>query len=344
MTALAALAFAVAVAFWPGLLSAAVAPRWSLIAVGLPLTSWLDPRRLTRGAQICVSIVIAYAAVSLLWTPDALSGENDLCRLVLFGLAVLAGANVENLSPVMRAMGWGVAISSVLVIPQSLGWSPVIEAAPPAGLFFNRDFLAEIAAVLFVWACFAKHGKLLAMVLAVPLAICGSRIALLCVAAGMIAGSTRYARRFVTAVFLAIVACFAVITIFYPYKVNTAIIRFGIWELTLRGTTIAGDGIGSYIATFPWEYAHSDLLQSFYELGIGGIALSTLFVLAVRAESSRAIRAAVVCMAVQYATAFPLHLPATAFLAGLLVGHVARVGDRVGVVGYVGGGGVGARA
>jgi hypothetical protein len=299
------------------------------MAAGMPLASWLDPRRLSRTAQILVAAMVAYAALSLLWTPVQLSGMNDFCWLVLFAGAVLLGANIEDLDSVLRAMGWGVAVSSAFAIGQLLGWHPVAEFAGPAGLFFNGDFLAEIAAVLFVYAFYVEALPLV-IALSIPLAFCGSRVALLSAGLGLLVSRREIAFWGVGALVMA--AGFATL---WASKGASAAARFDIWYTTAAGITIFGHGIGSFVTTYPsWERAHSDFLQSLYEMGIGALPLVALFGLAARWADTIPVKAALVCIGAQYLTAFPLHLPATAFLAGVLVGNVVRVRDGVCHIGY----------
>lgn len=334
------LAFTVAIAFWPGLLSSAVAPRWALMAVGLPLCSRLDPREIDPRAQILIGALLTYAAASLLWSTGPLDGWNDLFRLLIFLGAILAGSNQEDLSPVMRAMAWGVAVSALLVPFQLAGHSPVDEASIPAGLFYNRDFLAEAAAVFFVWAVFSREVWLAAL-LAIPLAVSGSRVALLCAAAGILSAGSRK-----TMIGAACLVAVAVGVMFvFPNKIGSAETRLVLWQGGIGGIVPFGQGLGSFMAAHPtWEYAHSDLIQSFYELGIGAIPLLAFLIFATISPASAAIRGAMVCVFGEYLIAFPLHLPATTLVAGLLAGNLVRGRTAARAFGYVGRGGLVANA
>lgn len=59
------LGFLVAVAYWPGLISAAVVPRWAILAVALPLLSWLDPRQIRLGIAGALVVLLLAIAISL---------------------------------------------------------------------------------------------------------------------------------------------------------------------------------------------------------------------------------------------------------------------------------------
>lgn len=328
------LGFAVAVAFWPGLISAAVVPRWALLAAGLPLVSWLDPRRLSPVALGLLGAAVLYAALSLAWAPDPVRGVNDLIRLLILGAAMLVGANLNDIGPVMRAMAWGVAVSCVLAIVQMFGWSIVAQAAPPAGLFYNRDFLAEIAAVFFVWAVLSREWAVIPLLL-IPLAVSGSRIALIGVAAGFMVLRPRIS----IPIALVAITLIAAVTAGFSDKVTTIGARLDIWRVALGGITLWGNGLESFTAAYPAsEYAHSDFFQSLYELGIGALPLLVLLLMATWQGGASPLGAAMACVLAEYFVAFPLHLPTSAFVVGLLAGHLVRHRGRHCRIEYLSGG------
>jgi hypothetical protein len=315
------LGFFVATAFWPGLLDAATAPRWAVIAAGVPLVSRLDPGSVRRWPLALFGLWLAYAALSLLWAPDRLTAAHELFRLLILAAVFLAAANLDDIGPVLRLFGWGVAASSFLAVPQFLGWSPVGEAVAPAGLFYNRDFLAELVAPLLVWAVWRRDWWLAVALSPAPL-LCQSRVALIAIAAGLgwhVWQSARW-RWLVPAV----AACVLLVAALTLGKTDSTLERLAIWQAALSDPRIFGHGMGAFTAAFPvWEYAHSDALQAVYELGIGA-GLPALLVLVLCRNARRAIGAASIAMAVEIAIAFPLHLPASGFLAVLLAGGLAR--------------------
>jgi hypothetical protein len=196
-------------------------------------------------------------------------------------------------------------------------------------LFFNCDFLAEIAAILGVWTALESRFVLVAL-LSVPMMASGSRVALLSAGVGFACVSPLLA---LGAGALAIVMT----TLLAPDKMASALDRLVIWRAAVTGITVFGNGLGSFTAAYPfWEYAHSDFLQFSYELGVGVLPFVVVLALALRTKQIP-IRAALGCLATQFVVAFPLHLPATTFVAGVLVGHVARRRSSADMGQYVGG-------
>lgn len=331
------LAFGVTVAYWPGILASAVAPRWALLAVGLPLISWLDPRALPRHMLWLPVLFLAYAALSVMWSSDPLEGAHEWIHFAIFGTAMLAGANLssEKIDMVFRAIACGLVASLAIGAAQMAGYSPLAnQGASPSGLFFNRDFLAEFAAIVFVWAVMSRELRA-AVIASIPLIFCGSRVALSAAVVALLLVRPRRVLLVVPAAAAGLVAA----SVLWPGKLVSVNERLAMWWDAITNTTLFGHGLGSYAADHPvWEHAHSDLLQSGYELGIGGLLPAALMVAALARPAPAPLRAVVVCIAVEYAVAFPLHLPAPAFVAGIVLGYLLQRRGDVRVVRSLGGG------
>lgn len=325
---MAILGFLIAVAYCPAFTSGSVA-RWIVLAAGLPLLS-LDPRGVPALVSAGLALVLGYAILTLLWSPDPLGGLLSIFHLILFSGVMFAASWLKSIDRVMVAIGWGLAISAAICIAQSLGFMLGIPSdAEPSGLFVNRDFLAEAAAPVFVWALLTRRLTLSAVMCA-PLALCGSRVAVLSIIAGLVR------RSWVAA--LSLVALLIAFT-FGPGKLYSLGVREEIWSAALAHLAAFGNGIGWFAYAYPhYETAHSDVLQGFDEIGIAAFALFAvpLYVLWF-AQEHRAERAALLAIVVQMAVAFPLHLPVGTFLAGLLAGHLARFVPRHGWLGIAGG-------
>lgn len=314
--------FLVAVAYWPGINSAAIAPRWAIIAIGCPLLSLLDPRSL-RAPTIGI---VALGGLSVFWASDHFTALEQLIRLLIITEAMLLSANLDDITPVLKGFFWGMALNGALVIAQWLGYHPVMEGTPPAGLFWNRDFFAEAAAPILVWATASNAWRMIwaLPLIAFPISLSGSRVACLAFFAGIAARKPK-------TTCLVGMFVFTAYSLWYPDKIQNALQRFTVWRDAVGEPSLFGQGIGSFTAAFPvWEYAHSDLLQSHYELGALGLGCYLgLLAIAFSAPASAALRATLVALAVEMAVASPLHFPATAFLFAMVAGHLVGVRGAV---------------
>ena len=316
-------AFVVMTAFWPGLLSAGTAPRWSLLAVVVPLLARLDRVIFSRRMGALLLGGIGYGLIGLWANGFPLDGDYHAFHFLILVGVVIAAAGMDDIESVMIGATFGISVSALLAVVQMSGWSPVYEFSAPAGLFINRDILAETAAPLFVWALVRKR-YWLSVCPAIPLMLCQSRAAILMVGVGLLWAAWRSSKRLIPAVVVIIVLTVGMLSI-SPDKMTTTVDRLGAWQTTVSGITLFGHGIGSFSIAYPfWQFSHSDVLQAFYELGIGAIPFMVLAGLLVWGRDHLAERAAFIALLTGAAVSWPLHLPATGFVAGLLCGHLAR--------------------
>jgi hypothetical protein len=326
-------AFIVAVAYWPGLFSAASMPRWWAIALAVPLAFDLDPSNLRRPFAVCLLAFLACAAASIIVAPDVQAASLDLLFLGLLVAVAFGAAGVENIDEVVSAFCWGIAASAVLCVPQAMGWSPVFQTSPPAGLFTNSEVLAEIAAPLLIWAAMKRRWPQAALML-IPLALCHSRIAVLAVAVGALyawPARSLWAKVGIAAALLAAGA--ASVAVFGPDKIGSGMTRFVLWGTAVESIVPLGRGMGWWAFAHPnglEQVVHSDVLQYAVELGAGSIFLLLVPFFVINGGSGHAAeRAAFVVLCTEALVSFPLHLPASGFLVALLAGGLAR--ERVGV-------------
>ena len=323
------LAFVVSVAYWPGILGQTTTPRWVALAIGLALVSRLDPRKVEPKILCLLSLGLAWAAVGLAWTPDRLAGMLQLFYFGTFGLAFIAAAGEADFDGIMTGFALGIGVSSTLAIPQVFGWSPVVEFNVPAGLFFNREILAELAAPVAVWAVLRRSP--LAVLPLLPLALCQSRVGVLSAALGLLYAWKARTRTKVLALSILAVAASASILWLGPGKLYSGEERMAIWRAAAAGMTLFGRGIGWFQHAHPlYDTAHSDGLQAFAEFGVGA-----LFWLAIpalifwRKRGSDVERAVLAAACVEAAVSFPLHTPTTGFLGAVVAGFLARARPRL---------------
>jgi hypothetical protein len=203
-----------------------------------------------------------------------------------------------------------------------------MQSAPPAGLFLNREVLAEFAAPLFVWAALRPRYWLLPIP-ALPLVLCQTRTAILAVGAGLffawygrIGSLGRVA--WLLAVGLALAGAFAL-------RPETAWARLAIWQMLLAHLSVFGMGLGWFQASYPWAvFGHSDALQILAELGVPGLLLLAVPAVALWHGRGRpSERAMLATIGIEALVSFPAQLPAGGFVLAIATGFLARSGDRV---------------
>lgn len=328
------LAFIASVAFWPGIPDMATVPRWAIIAIGLPLVSRLDIRAIDQPFRDLLLIGLAWAAVTVIWTPDHLGGALALFYLAVLALVFIAAAEAF-FDDLMFGLALGVAVSAVFVVVQLAGWSPVTQFSAPAGLFFNRDLLAEFVAPVWVWVAMREGSRSIriaaSVVIAMILMATHCRSAGLAAALGFIYASRLSFSQKSLAV--AGIAVLGVAALAFGDQA-TAQQRIAIWWQALTHISVFGHGIGWFQVSFPlYASAHNDLLQLFAELGIGAIPWLLIPVL-IFANGRGGIvqRAVLLTICVEAAVSFPLHTPMGGFVgaavSGCLAGNRGRVFSR----------------
>lgn len=323
------LGFAVSVAYWPGILSGGFVARWAAIAVGVPLVSTLDPRALPESMRWVLAFMVALGAISLIGSPYPMAGALDLLFIVFLCLAFVMAASLETLDDLITGIGAGLAISSFLCVMQAADiWRPVPQISlEPAGLFFNSEVLGEFSALVFVWAALRPRW-MLAVIAFVPIVLTESRIAGAAAGAALIYGLRPHWRVALPLIIALIVAGIAAVLF---TKLGNSAHRVTIWGATILSLSLQGNGLGWVTAAFPYEeFTHSDALQALAELGIGALALLAIPSQAMRGNrGNNAERALFVAACVEVMVSFPLHFPASGFLAAVVAGYLVGSGPCV---------------
>ena len=321
------LPLAVTLAFWPGILGAATSPRWWVIAVGMGL---LFPfSQLSRiPNQIWTLLTLSFAGIFLsIHNPVGL-GEG--IKFLLLVLAFIWGMSLPNLTKVISGFATGLAINSILVIAQTLGWNflPAWESAGPAGLFYNREVLAELAAPILVWGL-ARNNWTIVLSSISPLLLCQSRVAVIAAIVGIFAAGNLPLKKYAPVIIVfPLLLITIVIVLFTSFKIASLFDRFSIWQLAISEILPFGRGLGYWELNHPdSKFVHSDLLQLFVEIGpilsLPILAIPVLIIWKSRHDSLEILAVAIVLL-VEAILSFPLHQPATAFLSAVLFGHLSR--------------------
>lgn len=324
-------AFLVAVAFVPGIMSAAILPRWAVIAIGVPLMGAIR-LRIPMVLQLSIAAGLAWSAATIIQAPDRLDSLLQfffmVCLLGVMGI----GSQLEDISQAMIGLCAGAAVSGILCL-EALGNYHFMPSHHPElfpGLFYNSEVLVEFAAPLVVWAV-AKRYWLLVVPSIIPMLVNPSRIGIIATAIGLaVVFWPKTRARQMALVGLGAAACVVVvgyITFGNPIhlKFGSAAARITSWLVAIYSITPGGHGFGWWRAAHGGEeFAHSDVLQAFAEIGMGSLFFALVPIYALRNRKDRAAHAAFTVICLELAVSFPLHVPGTGFVAALLAGYLVR--------------------
>ena len=334
--------FLFAICFNPYIWTAATQPRWSFLAIALPVMIWRNqysaPNHFTLIHVIGISF-LTWATASLLWSPNLPESFNGMIQLLIAAEAFVLGARLPTLKPIFMGLAIGLTISSLIIISplqQLVAHQPI--SIHLEGLFGNRNMLAE-AAVLTAIGCIGY--RLWWFIPGLIPAILMPQMARGAIVGGLAAGLIwLWSRSRILAGLLALLSIFVVV-ILIDQRSSSVIERWAIWTDTVKGLTFLGHGIGSYYFLYPFinetfdttiarpEHPHNEILEIWFELGAIGVCLFAMGIAAAYRMADRVCR----CILASFVTigmfAFPSHVPFTAFIAALVFGHTARSGSSI---------------
>lgn len=337
------LAFLIAVAYVPMISGAGVSPRWALISAVIPCMMFASPNRLCliinppilAPGVIAGGIFLIYATISMIWATVFWDALDQTWKFLLLGIVFYLGSQVQNMRGVYLGFGLGIAVNSVVMLVQRLGFDPL----GGSGLFWNPNFAGE-AAALAIAALFSER-QWTVFILAWPsLVLSGARGAILGTACAFVAwvwSKSRYGALGICALALAGIA------ITLPMGKGSASIlqRLDLWSDVVQGLTLFGHGVGSFAAAFPkaanhidtlalkFDHAHNDVLEIAFELGFPGLLLFMVLILVALIAAKRTEFMVLAAFLVAGSVGFPLFEPATAFLAALCAGYACGGGNRL---------------
>lgn len=311
--------FALTALFVPDWSGAATTPRWALAAIVLPLLMRRSGALFTA-AHLFGLLFVAYAAASVLWSPQQWEAIDALLKLIVLAEAFVLGSQLRDIRPIVAGAALGLGVSSAVIL---LGIQVPQTSDYPAGLFVNSNALGEIAALALVGV--VVHRVWWGVPLILPALVASHcRGALLALAGALIVWLWTKSRLASVAMAGAGIALAA----WMGAASESAHLRLEMWGAVLPQLTLAGKGIGSFYTLFPLyspfdtllqrpEHLHNDWLEFTFELGIVGTVLYAAILWSARSVILAAIF-------VEALFGFPLHLAATAVLGGILSGHAVR--------------------
>lgn len=336
------LGFLLAVCFNPYSFAAATQPRWAFLAITLPLLLIQAKPQPFTILHLIGALFLSWAIITLTWTANVMDGLGLLIQLAIVASAFLYGTRVEHLSPLMKGLALGLGISSLIVVvpwAQELFRGDLVSVSHE-GLLGNRNLLGE-AAVLVAVGCVVYRAYwylplLLPAIFITPL----PRGALL----GGLASLSAWAwgKNKLLLIPLGLVFCLGIGgSLLLAGKDISTLERWHIWEAVWRGLTFWGHGLGSLYTLSPflthdWDavlvrtiHAHNDILEIWFDVGVIGTLLYSLWIAAALGMADAGDRGIIIAFLVIGLVGFPWFMPVTAFLAAVVLGHVARRGVSV---------------
>lgn len=323
--------FLSAVAFIPELSGGASLGRYAVIACLIPLAM--------IGKTIPIHFGHLLGLIALLGAGMTIGSSAfdafSFWKLAALALVFVYGSTLQDLKPIAMGMILGIAVSGILTWFQKFGLSPVDQVISPAGLFMNKNLLAEAGVVTTILAIAYRQWALTALTLSAALLPMSRGAILGLIAAGI---AWVWSRNKTAGIILALgIITLAVGAFAFGYRLETVDHRMAIWADAAQNLKWFGNGWGSFYVQFPStaeftnvlfqrpEHAHNDFLELIYDLGLISVPFFLLFgyILIQAEELERLILLSILVMG---AFGFPLYAPFTGFAFALVAGHVARRG------------------
>lgn len=314
-------------AYIPAVTGSALATGWAVLSAGLPMVTWREGMKLSSPVFLLLGLAfLPYAAWSLSWVDNPVTGLSTLWQYAILAGAFYAGTQQGSLRGIAIGLGIGFGISSLLSIPQAFGWDWIIEYIPcrPSGLMFNPIILGEGCA-LTILLLLPYRLYWLALALVPGLALSQSRAALLALTVGLVLGWCRPERSTLWSA-----ACPLTWAALVAHD-SADDFRWLVWRVLYHFLDFWGHGAGSVEAVliryngqyYAPSYAHNEFLDLTYQYGIGAAPAALILLLPATMVRSNEwpcyIGFAICCL-----FSFPLHSPPLAFIGMVVAGHIAR--------------------
>ncbi len=333
------IAFLVAVAFWNGMMMASIVPRWCAACLIFGLL-FQGSSKFTA-AHLAGILWIGWATLSLTWSANPINGVGVLLQIIIMMACFSVGARTQSLRPVYAGMAIGLSLSSVVMLWQfqvdrSVVWPSMTDVS---GLFTNANTAGEIAVMVMIGAANERMWWAVPLTLAPVFAYSG-RGYMIALASAIVVWLWERSR-IATAALLAVGAGYVAWVSMYPGKISSTSERVDLYLDTLGSIKFWGWGLGSFETTYGIgatridtlarhpEHAHSDFLELIYELGPGALFAFAFIWYLMRNAPANTERLVMVSFLVMALFGFPIHMPATAFLAALVAGRLSQSGDAV---------------
>lgn len=324
--------FLLPVAFWPTA-HGPVVFRWVLLCAALVVLLVLSRPRWST-AHTVYAAFLSWCALTLAWTPFPYDWVAGFAVLLALGAAFMIGAETEDSEPLFIGLALGIGVNLVFAYLQVRGVSFWTSHHPPDALFGNRNILASAATISLVGllaCCRARFWPLALLPLGV-LWLVPSRAMVLSLSA-MVCVWLWTQSRLLAAAYGAL--GLLALPVLIQFKGISSWERVVFWKDTLMNVDWHGAGLGSFHQLFPTfasvqtylarpVHVHNDYIELLFETGLPGLLLFLLFVGAIFTTKARE-SLVLVAILMEAAVAFPLHLPFTVAVFGIVAGRCLAV-------------------
>lgn len=325
--------FLLPILFYSGVAEAAGTPKWVFLSIALPL---LLLTRETKAHPAGLAFML-WASLSVFWAISWYEAVQGLWHLAIIACAFAMRLDEREYRRCLIAFGWGMAINAPIVVAQFNDWTWITQAVPPAGLFMNKNHLAEAALLASAGLIVAKHYWPLPLTVLATI-LPGSRGVFVAIAIMTAIWVWRQSR--LAAVAIVLGGALIVWWMIPPgFLTDSSGARIALWanSLAIAWDNPLGVGIGNYWNAYPpyhdavmqtpinawWfntrpEAAHNDAITLLVELGIPGLILFGMVLWTARWDWL------LLAFILAGLFAYPFYLPATAVMAALCAGRAAR--------------------
>ncbi len=333
------LGLGVITAYIPGIFGAAISTGWLFLLIVAPLLLFYCDIKLSWGF-----VFLCYATLSLAWTKTLNIAWFYLLQLVVLSLVFCIGQSIKinQLKTIFKGLSFGLGLASLVAIAQYFKIDTGVYSLTNsiASIFINPNIYSELSAVLLVSLVVLRLFWWIPVTLP-GLILVHSRASLLALGIGLFVWGWQR-NKYLALGLLAAVGLAS--TYFYYDHFSLASIRerLDIWQDTIQGFKLFGNGVGSYEVMFPDyathintelarpKFAHNDLLQFFFEYGIGSFFLLMVLFNVFKSKLPETI--ILYTIGVVSLFTYPLHIPAPAFIAFLVAGYISGNSNTNGTV------------
>ncbi len=283
----------------------------------------VTPAHVTGGA------FVAWCALGYFWSASPYDTEQWLFRLLLLSGAFCLASMVKDIRLIAIGFAIGLIPSAQLAIWQYLGWDGLLQVAAPSGLYANKNFYAEICALVAV-ALISERLWLWVIPVAPGLLLTGARGALLACAAAVAVMAWRR-KASTRGALLGLVALTGVLIVVSMLHKGDAsiVIRWELWKSAVQYITVFGYGLGTFseevpkMASMLAEHPHNEILEYGFDTGLIGLVLLGLFGLSLARGGLKTESFVLIAFFVEGLFEFPSRNPATAFMGACAAGALA---------------------